>query len=80
MVQKQTEMINSISSLQGTLEGIVGIEEGINLTGVGAMQEKSSGLGEANISVAGKIGQWEQLKPHLLPGGWGWQLEFKTLL
>ena len=71
MVQKQTEMINSISSLQGTLEGIVGIEEGINLTGVGAMEEESSGLGEANISVAGKIGQWERLQPHPLPGGLG---------
>jgi len=51
-------MLNSISSLQRTLEGIAGVEGGINLTGVGAMGEESSGLGEANISVAEGIGNW----------------------
>ena len=58
LAQNQTEMMNSLSIIKRTVEKIVGVEGGINVTGVGAMEEESSGLGEENRSVAGGIGNW----------------------
>ena len=51
-------MMNSLSVTKRTVERIVGVEGGINATGVGAMEEESLGLGEENLSVAGGIGNW----------------------
>ena len=46
-------MMNSLSVIKRAVEGIAGVEGGINLTGVMAMEEQSLGLGEENLSVAG---------------------------
>ena len=45
MVQNQTEMMNSLSVIKRAVEGIAGVEGGVNVTGVGAMEEESSGFG-----------------------------------
>ena len=59
MVQNQTEMMNSLSIIKRVVEGIAGVEGGgVNVTGIGAMEEESSGLGEENLSVAGGFGNW----------------------
>ena len=58
LAQNQTEMMNSLSVTKRTVERIVGVEGRINSTGVGAMEEESSGLGEENFSVTGGIGNW----------------------
>jgi len=51
-------MMNSLSVIKRTVERIVGVEGGINATGVGAVEEESLGLREENLSVAGGIGNW----------------------
>ena len=58
MAQNQTEMMNSLSIIKHTVERIVGVEGGITVTGVGAMEEEYPGLREENASVAGGIRNW----------------------
>ena len=57
-MQNVTEVINTLSIIKRTVEGIAGVEGGINVTGVGAMEQKSSGLGEEHLSAARGIGNW----------------------
>ena len=58
MAQNLTEVMNSLSIIKRTVEGIAGVEGGINVTGVGVMEQKSSDLGEEHLSAARGIGNW----------------------
>ena len=58
MAQKLTEVMNTLSIIKHTVEGIAEVEGGINITGVGAREQKSSGLGEEHLSAARGIRNW----------------------
>ena len=58
VAQNLTEVMNTFSIIKRSVEGIAGVEGGINVTGIGAMEQTSSGLGEERLSAARGIGNW----------------------